>query len=532
MKRLLALMLCLMLFAPAALAAEQLADYYKPPAANEGQYPIAQSDVKLTYWMPLNAGAANFIASYDDNPSYQLVQKATGVDIEFIHPAAGTEKESFNLMLASGELPDIIQLQWSHWYNGNLRAMYDDGIIIDLTPYLEQHAPQYLEVINQTEQAQKQIYSDGQVLGFYKITYAEKMPYDRFNVNKDWLDEAGMAEPKTIAQYEAFFDWILANKPGCTPCFFGNLKETGELSMNLLMGAFDVIYNWYVDAADATQVRYWAAGDNYREFLEMISAWYDKGYLGKDFMSLTITEAQAMFDAGKLGCIADSVDATYSRNKDKFTVTNLPYMRKTEDYVLGANLANTPVGDGGEWVTVVTSACKNVEAAIEYLNYGYTYEGSLPFSFGVEGEHWNWGENGLPQFTDEILNNEQGMTISNVSYALKIHFGSRYCYPDAIGHPGIASNQEALNIRSMWADDANEQNYLQIPPIVLTAEESAQRADLMVQVETYAKEMLLKFITGAEPLDNYDAYEAEINAMGLTDALAITQTALDRFLAS
>lgn len=89
---------------------------------NEGQYPIKQEGVKLTYWMPMNPGAANFISSYDENPAYQAVQENTGVDIEFIHPAAGTEKESLQLLMASGELPDLIQLQREDWYAGGLKA--------------------------------------------------------------------------------------------------------------------------------------------------------------------------------------------------------------------------------------------------------------------------------------------------------------------------------------------------------------------------------------------------------------------------
>ncbi len=531
MKKLIALVLCLMLLCSSALAVEELAGYYKPPVENEGQYPIAQQGVSLTYWMPMNAGAANFITSYDENPSYQLVQKNTGVDIQFIHPAVGTDKESFNLMLASGELPDMIQVMSGKWYNGDLAAMYNDGAIIDLTPYLDEYAPQYKEVINHTELAQRQIYSDGKVLGFYKITYADKMPYVRFNTNKDWLDAAGMTEPKTIEQYEAYFDWILANKEGVIPCWLDLGEGQTEMSTNLLMGAFDMIRNWYLDPADGKTVRYWANSDSYKDYLLMMNKWYTKGYLSKDFMSLTQTEAQSMFDAGKLACIADSVDATYSRDEDKFTVTNLPYMRKAEDSVLGSGLANNPVGDGGEWVTVITSSCKNVEAAIQYLNYGYTYEGSLIFSFGVEGVHWVWGDDGVPKFTDEILHNPKGMTISNVSYALKIHFGSRYCYPDSIGHPGTASNTEALRIRTMWAGDKNEQNFLQMPPVTLTTDESTRLSEIMTQVDTYANEMTLKFITGAESLDNFGAYIEQVNALGLPESTQIMQTALDKYLA-
>ena len=75
MKKLLALVIALlMLCSASALAVEELPGYYKPPVMLEGQYPIAEKGVQLKYWMPINSGAANFIASYDENPTYQQAQ--------------------------------------------------------------------------------------------------------------------------------------------------------------------------------------------------------------------------------------------------------------------------------------------------------------------------------------------------------------------------------------------------------------------------------------------------------------------------
>lgn len=70
-----------------------------------------------------------------------------------------------------------------------------------------------------------------------------------------------------------------------------------------------------------------------------------------------------------------------------------------------------------------------------------------------------------------------------------------------------------------------------MPPISLTTEESEERADIMIQVDTYAQEMMLKFITGAESLDYYDTYLQELDARGMQRAIEITQNALDRYLA-
>ena len=167
MKKLIALVLVLMLFVPVAFAApsyeEALPGYYKPPQANEGQYPIQGENLKLTYWMPINSGAAQFISSYEENPAYQLIQQNTGVDIEFIHPAAGTDKESFQLLFG-GDLPDMILFNNGNWYTGDLAAMYEDGIIIDLMPYLEQYAPQYKAIVDSNELCQAQAYADGSMI--------------------------------------------------------------------------------------------------------------------------------------------------------------------------------------------------------------------------------------------------------------------------------------------------------------------------------------------------------------------------------
>ena len=88
-----------------------------------------------------------------------------------------------------------------------------------------------------------------------------------------------------------------------------------------------------------------------------------------------------------------------------------------------------------------------------------------------------------------------------------------------------------MKIRTLWIDDKNEQNFLQIPPISLTAEETEERSDIMIQVETFAMEKMIQFITGAESLDNFDDYIAEVEGLGLNRAIEITQNAVDRFQA-
>ncbi len=52
---------------------------------------------------------------------------------------------------------------------------------------------------------------------------------------------------------------------------------------------------------------------------------------------------------------------------------------------------------------------------------------------------------------------------------------------------------------------------------------------LQNEINTYVSEMILKFITGDEPFDKYDAYLNRIREMGINEVIEIQQNALDRY---
>ncbi len=77
----------------------------------EFSYPMDTNET-LTWWLQLNPNVSATSASLGDTPFAKELEKQTGVKIEYIHPAQGSENEAFNLLLASGELPDIIEKDW------------------------------------------------------------------------------------------------------------------------------------------------------------------------------------------------------------------------------------------------------------------------------------------------------------------------------------------------------------------------------------------------------------------------------------
>ena len=69
-------------------------------------YPL-NTDAKLT-WATWTASHSDYL-DYEKQPFFKGLIEQTGVDIDFKFEVVG---EAFNLMLASGNLPDVIQYDW------------------------------------------------------------------------------------------------------------------------------------------------------------------------------------------------------------------------------------------------------------------------------------------------------------------------------------------------------------------------------------------------------------------------------------
>ena len=66
----------------------------------------------------------------------------------------------------------------------------------------------------------------------------------------------------------------------------------------------------------------------------------------------------------------------------------------------------------------------------------------------------------------------------------------------------------------------------------LTDGESEIYYDKIGDLSTFANGEMLKFVTGARSLDEYDVYVAEMESMGLGDVLALKEAAYSRYLES
>ena len=78
-----------------------------------------------------------------------------------------------------------------------------------------------------------------------------------------------------------------------------------------------------------------------------------------------------------------------------------------------------------------------------------------------------------------------------------------------------------------------DNNYLQplFPTLAYTSEEDEKLTSIMTQVDTLVNESAQKWVFGSESIeDTYDNYMTQMKNMGIDEAIAIQQSAYDRYM--
>lgn len=187
----------------------------------------------------------------------------------------------------------------------------------------------------------------------------------------------------------------------------------------------------------------------------------------------------------------------------------------------GAQVAN--------YHAVISSNCKDVEAAARYLDWMWSEEGKMICNFGIEGVSYEI-LNGVPEFTAEITNNPNGLDMKAALGKYVIAF-SAYAGVQLDSYTAAQyKRQTTRDSYATWGTGTGE--YLLPSGVKLTEEESARVAEIEAELKTHISEYCLKFVIGTEDIETkWDEYIRICDQMGIQEAIKIYQTAYDRYLA-
>lgn len=492
----------------------------------EVTYPI-EGNVTLTIAMLDNATVNANAKHLFETPLGKAWQEATGVTIEVIQCA---NNDAMNLLIAGGELPDLIYFPPSK-YSGGAEKAIKDGVIEPLNDYIDEFAPDLKAVLESDEVWYKtNVTSSGDIIGAPFIRGDSYLCSGAgLIVRQDWLDELNMEVPQTP---DELYDVLVAfkEKKGATlPFTTTNSWMRHVVNGGMISSAYgQVKSDWY--QIDGT-IHYGRAEAEYKDTLVFLNKLYNEGLLDPNFasndnntvysnMANGISGVTVGATGGYIGTILSAVE----KDNPTYDLTGFgPLVAKEGDVAYSGYYSNALTGD----TLFMTTQCKNKEAAVKFMNYGYTEEGYMLLNFGIEGESYTMVD-GYPTYTELITNNPNGWSMQQALAQYTMSWNAGPFVQDKRYMEQYAARPQQKAAQALWAS-TDAAKYM-VPTLSIAEKDQAEYSKLWADINTFVSEMMIQYITGTADLAKFETeYLDQLKAMGIDRIIELRQEALDAF---
>lgn len=573
MKKMLTLVLALALALTSATAlAADLPDWLNTETA----YPAVKEggpDVTVSILTTRNSTATNDI---EDVWFGKYLEEVMHVDLELEQTLETQQRIS--LMFASNDLPDLV---WGIGLSNSDVMMYgeEEGMLLnwndllteELMPNAVKAMEDYPDAFAASTTPAGNIYTLPMISGSrYHANTGSFSCTIRMYVNQDWLDACGLTVPTTLDEYlnmlRAFKEKDPMGLGENNIPLIGNQNKDKEFVWNALGFIGTATNCWGTSfAIKDRQVALPCYTEEAKEFIRFYNTLYTEGLISPDYFTLDQTAARGLMASGVCGVLGDSTLAAVGDNWQPW-VALAPLTSDVNDTSVAS--MNSPYQTG---ILYASADTEHPEVLARIVDYLYSDEGALLYFYGpmkdgdapllgVDG--WTMTDTGA--VTTEKVTNGEFTDISEYTYQYIKFYSSapgrfdRYSQ-EAARMAGVPYTGEIIPITDKLTgavmeslvmdavtDDNNDGHWrttqaeamvnnltsIRLPSVYLSAEESQRVADLSTVINDYVTSETAKFIVGARPLDELDAYFAELKDLGIEEYIDIYTNAWAGYIAT
>ena len=486
---------------------------------------------KFTIWHQLTGGNAQATNDLGEYKAIQELEKKLNCEIEFVHPPVGQEQDNFTILMADTELPDMIFCSGiDNYYPGGVEMAYKDGVLFDYTDIIsEETTPNFYKMINEDPELKKMVSDDeGRIIRLgAKLVGSDESDlfFSGLLVRSDYLEQAGMEVPTTIDEWTTLFEKMKVNGVEYPLSLAGDNGMGGFFDSNVFSSAYGISAgNFY--KGENGKITYGPYEDAYKDYLTQLNEWFEAGYINPDFT--TQKEADVMSQAAddKVGSMymhlytygANYYLTTEESNPEKALVpAPVPTLNKGDE-LPALRPSSKSLGD----YKYITADAKNPSACMALLDALYLEEIDRLMAYGIEGVGYEM-QDGVPVQIPVSMDADKETLLSqppqqwhtqedrDLDYILTKKYNK-------------GSQDEAL---TLWKEQSTDQTLSNF--ILFNTEESEVKKTYQTDIETYVKEMALKFIMGQESLDSFATYQENLKNMHVEELIAAYQAATDRY---
>ncbi|WP_160719685.1 extracellular solute-binding protein [Bacillus sp. USDA818B3_A] len=330
-----------------------------------------------------------------DNEVAKEITKHTGVKIEIQQPT-GNPDEKLNLMLASGDLPDIVLMP----RGSELVTKYiSAGALIPLNDLIDKYGTNVKQMYGDT--LKKTRYDDGKNYYLSNWYGLDNEPVFGMLMRMDLLKELGVGEKANNGQpftSEEFYKLLKTFKEKY-PTINGH--ESIPLTLNAenmgsAIATFKGMWGMKSFYEKNGKLRYSEKDPSYLEMMLYMNKLYREGLIDKEWAvnktqlwnqklsnGYTFATASAYWDTGDANTILKKADGAENVDKQFYAYkVTAP----------GVNPSKTTFGPRSSlgWDAIgITSKNKYPEKTMKLIDFLSSEEGQYLLMWGIEGKHWD-----------------------------------------------------------------------------------------------------------------------------------------------
>jgi len=489
--------------APASSAAPA-ASSSAAPASSEA--PAEREVLEISAYYPLHPSAAT-----EDIPEQgwlldRMYEEKFAVEFDWYEVPATNESETYNITIASGDIPDLVfQNSWTALNNyKDAWWVLDDFVATGKYPYFKQY--QYDDPYNYALSAN----NDGQVQVFSQ--WSSQFVGDGLLIRGDLVEDWGLTIENDMTK-EEFADLLRFSKekdPNIVP--YMTRKNLNGMIQRLCEGWSGLREN-AVYKEDGTVV--WGGAEaGMKDVVTWLNELYKEGLIDTEFPTTDTAAWQEKVLGDNTGVFVthDNISSRIDwaqKEWAKLGVTDKWYTAITPLSPDGTTKGQTTIHYPRQRCcgAIFTGASEEeVERILEMIDFSYSPEGTELINYGIEGVSFNYAADGsyelIAEYHDAVAAGTYPMEdkISGNMNFIKLEENGIYAISKK-DYPNVKISGELYEqggyIRS---DLANAVRY--------TDEEQDVISKYETDIKTYTNEQLTKFITGITPIDQWDAYIA------------------------
>lgn len=450
----------------------------EPPKTEEGS-----KDIVMLMQYGLFDPAKELTAKY--------INEKTGYNVKYEMLPAENADEKLNLLVANKENIDVMKLNSAQFFN-----LATSGALEPIDELVAAHGSNINKAIKPDSWGSATI--DGKKYAIPE-TGAGVSIGEGLVVRQDWMDELGLKTPTTPDELYNVLKTI-KEKKNITPMTGSKDALFGDFGV---AAAHGVLTDWKeVDG----KLMHRAELPEMKEYLAFMNKLYKEGLVDAELPINTAQKAIEKFTSGKAAVYklawwnAGTAIAALEKNFPDAKVSVIPFLKgKDGKAIVGVDTKTS-------WFIAIPKASKNKEEAMKFLNAKLEPETFKGIAIGEEGVHHELKDDKyypiLPKFNDELGNASAFITgVDEEKYPI-------YWQARVRKDPVLQSYFETYlkNAEGLVVLDPLSK----APPIDAVAKNTLKLRKLL-------DDNILKFISGSEPLENYDAFLEQWRAEGGAD---------------